>query len=538
MADVGPELTFPEGFIWGVATSSYQIEGAVKEDGRGESIWDTYCRVPGNVENMDNGDVACDHYHRYKEDVALMKSLGLKHYRFSIAWPRIFPSGNVDEVNGPGRQFYDNLINELLAADITPSVTLYHWDLPQALEDKFDGWRSRDIVPAFTEYARKCFEFYGDRVKQWITLNEPWCSAVLGYCTGDHAPGRTDAPGEEPYVAGHHLLLAHAHAVDLYRKEFQEAQGGSIGITLNTNWWEPLTDTEDDKRTVEVALAFFMGWFADPIFRDGNYPEIMREVLQDRLPTFSEEEQKLLKGSSDFLGLNHYTTTYAGVPSITRHLVNLYQIIKMSPSGLKSFKMAWRVMTARHHYFKDVNVLISLSDKEGMTDMGWPIAPWGMGKLLEYLHKEYNHPIYVFENGMAVKARDVEEAVNDTERLSFMYTYLAEMHKAIKNGADVRGFYYWSFMDNFEWACGNNKRFGLIHIDYDNGQTRTPKSSAFFFKEVVTTNALPSLLEKDSLNIGFELLNRVQRSEDGDKLMQAGTATTKNEADTPDKETG
>ncbi|ETO70016.1 hypothetical protein F444_13472 [Phytophthora nicotianae P1976] len=309
------ELNFPEGFMWGTATASYQVEGFVNEDGRGDSIWDAFSRTPGKVANGETGEKAVDHYHRYKEDVQLMKNMGLKAYRFSIAWPRIIPAG-IGKVNEEGVEFYNNLINELLARDITPLVTLYHWDLPLALQTEYDGWLGGKFVQnTFAQYARVCFQRFGDRVKNWITLNEPWCSAILGYGSGVHAPGRKNKPQTEAYLAAHNLLLAHARTVEVYRNEFQAVQKGRIGITLDCDWREP-APTDDPVQKVknheaaERSMLFWLGLFADPVFK-GDYPQVMRDRCGLRLPKFTEEEKKLLKGSSDFFGLNHYGTAYA-----------------------------------------------------------------------------------------------------------------------------------------------------------------------------------------------------------------------------------
>jgi beta-glucosidase/6-phospho-beta-glucosidase/beta-galactosidase len=480
-------LAFPDNFEWGTATASFQIEGGASD--RGRCIWDAFCDVVGNVDNGDDGKVACDHYHRYEEDVALMKQLGVKNYRFSLSWPRLFPNGRVEEgVNEKGRKFYDDLIDCLLRNGIKPVVTLYHWDLPLALESEFGGWLSPAIAPIFGQYAEKCFSMFGDRVKTWLTLNEPWCCSVLGYSTGEHAPGRTSNPGHEVYRAGHNLLLAHAQGVNVYRQKYQKTQKGRIGLTLNTPWWEPHSDSHDDVIMAKRAMDFFLGWFADPI-TFGDYPAIMKEVLKDRLPTFSAEESKLLKGSTDFFGLNHYSSSYAAHPTATRVLVNAvseYVEMMTGGGGTKAIK---KMMD--DSYFKDAGMISINAIENGVTDMGWSIAPWGVRKLLEYTQQKY-YPaggIYLFENGMAVKEMSVCDAVMDTKRINFMHDYLVEIHKAMKNGANLRGYFYWSFLDNFEWAFGYSKRFGLVHVDYKT-QQRTPKASAHWYSQVMVANGL------------------------------------------------
>jgi len=309
---------FPEDFVWGAATSAYQIEGATREGGRGVSIWDTYCREPGNIADGSNGDVACDHYHRIKEDVKLMKKLGLKAYRFSIAWPRILPKGKTsgdgkddDDVNSEGIDFYNRLIDELLKHDIEPWVTLYHWDLPQALEDEYGGWLSPQIVDDFGNYARVCFEAFGDRVKHWITLNESWTVAVQAYEDGTKAPGRNVDPEVEVYLVAHHLLLAHARAARIYRKEFQPTQSGKIGISNCGDFRYPRNpESLEDQDAAERAMVFQYAWLTDPLVF-GDYPEEMRNRLGNRLPEFTETQLLEIVGSLDFMGLNHYSTLYA-----------------------------------------------------------------------------------------------------------------------------------------------------------------------------------------------------------------------------------
>lgn len=472
------ELRFPDGFIWGTATASYQIEGATDEDGRGDCIWDAFARTPGKVVNMDTGAVAVDHYHRYKEDVQLMKAIGLRYYRFSIAWPRILPAGT-GEVNEHGIAFYNKLIDELLANGIEPIVTLYHWDLPLALQIEYDGWCNDGgavIHEAFVAYARVCFDRFGDRVKHWLTLNEPWCSALLGYGWGIHAPGRKAKGHVEAYLAAHNLLLAHAKAVDLYRREFKPTQQGRIGITLNCDWREPkpsddAQEFQKNQEAAERALLFNLGWFADPVYF-GDYPEIMKQRVGDRLPRFTDEEKKLLKGSSDFFGLNHYGTGYTE-PSKEF-------LTGEPPQGLGGF----------HH---DEGIVLTSDDAWPRTDMGWNAVPWGFEKLLLWIQKRYNptNGILVTENGTAWPDKTKEDAQNDDFRVEFYKGYISHLHKAIEQGADVRGYFAWSFVDNYEWAEGYAKRFGLHWVDYKTLE-RIPKKSAFWYREVIRTNTVLS----------------------------------------------
>lgn len=464
-------LEFPAGFKWGSATAAYQIEGAAAEGGRSPSIWDVFCEVPGNIKNGDSGMKACDHYHRFREDIKIMKDLGLQNYRLSISWSRLLPSGR-GEPNPEGLEFYNDLINELLANNIQPFVTLYHWDLPQCLQEEYGGWLSRKSIADFEQYAATCFRCFGDRVKSWITFNEPWCSTVLGFCAGVMAPGNKENPHTEPYLAAHHFILAHAHAVRRYRAEFKEQQKGVIGITLNQDWRAPLTDKVEDVEAAQRALDFMMGWYADPIWL-GDYPASMREICGDRLPTFTDEEKALVKGSSEFFGLNHYSSGYVAAP----------------PGKAKTISMWGDVQEGG--YFDDQQLDMTDDSRWLRTDMDWAVVPWGIGSLCEYIQKRYNPEggIEITECGCAVKEDTKEEAENDTFRVEFFQGYIAQVHEAIKNGADVRSFFAWSLLDNFEWALGYSKRFGIVRVDYTT-QERTVKASGKMFSEIAKSNKL------------------------------------------------
>lgn len=465
-------MKFPDGFIWGTATASYQIEGAANEDGRGPSIWDAFSQTMGKTSNGDTGDIACDHYHLFESDIQLMADMELRHYRFSISWSRLLPRGlyeSENDVNRKGVDFYNRLIDGLLARGIEPYVTLYHWDLPLALDLEYDGWLNKEtVVPAFEKYAKLCFQTYGDRVKHWITLNEPWCCAFLGYETGEHAPGRKMRPSREPYTAAHSLLLAHARAVRLYRESFATTQRGRIGITLNSNWCEPLP-CDDPRRydrhqkAAQRALEFELGWFADPVYF-GDYPTAMKETCGERLPSFTSEEKNLIRGSSDFFGLNHYSTSYG------------------SPGP--EFGTA-------DSYSADMNVTYSADPSWPKTDMGWSVVPFGIGRLLEYIQERYRPPggIIVTENGCAVDEPTRNAASTDTFRTEFYRSYLTHVHRAVQRGVDVRGYFAWSFCDNFEWAFGYTKRFGLHFVDYTT-QKRYPKSSSKWYSTVIQTNEI------------------------------------------------
>lgn len=458
--------------MWGTATASYQIEGGVEDGNREESIWDRFSATPGKVVNGDTGAVACDHFHKFREDVQLIKQLGTKYYRFSIAWPRIqqWNASMECSTNKAGIQFYNELIDELLENGITPVATLYHWDLPVAIEDKYGGWRGDGVIAdLFSAYAKVCFQEFGDRVKWWITLNEPWCSSVLSYECGEHAPGIAENPGVDVYLASHNLLRAHAKAVKVYRDEFQEFQEGKIGITLNTTWIEP--KDVNDSACVEGAkrgMEFELGWYADPLYF-GDYPESMRLTVGERLPQFTDEEKIELKGSSDFFGLNHYSSRYCE------------GLCEEEPDE------------GNVSYWKDIGT-IGYEDKDWKrTDMNWAIVPWGLQKLLEYIQKKY-HPrggIIITENGLATKEENLEDVEKDSMRISFYRDYICAVHDAITGEfkADVRGYFLWSLMDNFEWAFGYGKRFGLYFVNFSTLE-RTAKPAVKWYSSVVKSNSL------------------------------------------------
>lgn len=462
---------FPHSFVFGAATAAYQVEGATAEDGRGPSIWDTFTRLPNKIADGKNGDIATDQYHRYEEDINLMQQIGFDSYRFSISWSRIFPDGLSTSLNKEGIAYYNRLIDALLSKGIKPFVTLYHWDLPQALQDTIGGWLNPDIVKHFAVFAETCFNEFGDRVKDWVTLNEPLRFSFFGYGIGIHAPGRTSnrarsAEGDssiEPYQVGHNALLAHATAVDIYNKKFKGKQGGIIGITVDSEWGEPLTSSKEDIEAAQRHLEFHIGWFLDPIFF-GDYPSSMRQAAGDRLPKFTPDEQALLKNSLDFVGLNHYTTRY---------------IVPADPNP-KAIYGGW---------FDDIKTRrIAEIDGKPIGDKGashWMyIVPWGFRKLVNWVTERYDRPpIYITENGMDDEdcpSKSVEDFVHDTQRVHFYEGYLEALAHSIREGADVRGYFAWSLMDNLEWESGFTKRFGLIFVDYSNLK-RYPKDSAQWF---------------------------------------------------------
>ncbi|MFS7942696.1 putative beta-glucosidase [Helianthus anomalus] len=454
---------FPPNFLFGVATSAYQVEGAANEGGRGPCIWDAFTHTQGKIKDGKNGDVAVDQYHRYKDDVDLIAKLGFSAYRFSISWSRIYPDGLGTEVNKEGIMYYNNLINYLLEKGIEPCVTLYHWDIPLHLDESMGGWLSDSVVKYFAIYAETCFASFGDRVKKWITINEPLQTAVNGYFTGVFAPGRCDHQSAEPYLAAHHQLLAHAEAVSIYRTKFKDLQGGEIGLVVDCEWAEALTDKEEDIAAAARRIDFHLGWYLDPIFF-GEYPKSMRERVGDKLPVFSQKDKELIRNSLDFVGLNHYTSRF--VSHWTNKAENNYFTIQEATR---------------------IDVWENGAIGEKAASPWLYVVPWGLRKVLKYIAQKYsNPPIYITENGMDDEDNDaspLHEMLDDKLRVNYYKGYLTSVSLAIKEGVDVRGYFAWSLVDNFEWADGYTKRFGLIYVDYKNGLTRHPKSSAYWFSK-------------------------------------------------------
>lgn len=463
-------LPFPDSFLWGVATASYQIEGAVGEDGRTPSIWDTFAAMPGKVQGGDTGAVADDHYHRYVDDVAIMKQLGITSYRFSIAWPRITPQVTADRlgpVNEAGLLFYAHLVDELLAAGITPVVTLYHWDLPQALEDA-GGWTNRQTAERFGEYTAIVAALLGSRVGTYITLNEPWCSAFLGYGSGVHAPGRADPAAA--LAAAHHLNLAHGLAVQEIRAA---APVSRVGVTLNLAWVRPASASDADidaARQVDgVANRVFLG----PMLR-GAYPaDLLTDTAGVTEWAFVHDgDLASIHQPLDVIGLNYYS------PTTVRAHVGDGSPERADNHG-ESAASAWPGCNA-----------IDFPPQPGpYTEMGWSIDARGMYELLMRLHRE--HPgleLLVTENGAAYDDElEPDGSVADGDRIAYLEQHLAAVHAAIDEGARIGGYYLWSLLDNFEWAYGYSKRFGIVHVDYDT-QVRTLKDSAHWYAGVIQDN--------------------------------------------------
>jgi beta-glucosidase len=457
-------IEFPEGFTWGSATSSYQVEGAWDEDGKGPHIWDAYCLLPGKVRDGSTGQVACDHYHRVEEDVALMERMGLGAYRFSICWPRILPQGT-GEANEAGLAFYDRLINLLLEAGIEPFPTLYHWEMPLALEMGYGGWLHPDAPEWFAQYARVCFERFDDRVRYWLTINEPEAHSMCGYRWGVHAPGRVARGNDEPWLVGHRLLQAHARTAELYRSDFRGGDDGAIGLAISTHWPEPRSDSEADRRAAQTALEFNFGWFAHPVVF-GEYPPSMPRILGERQPAFTPDERALVKGSADFLGLNHY------------HVRNCWD------PGPAARGEAEFVEQGHFRESSDLGLPRSV--------VGWTFVPWSMRKILGWIHETYpGMPLYVTENGYPLKEETRDEALDDRPRIEHIRSHLAACSEAIGAGADLRGYFAWTFMDNFEWGYGYTVDFGLHHVDFETLE-RTPKASARFYADLITRNGVPN----------------------------------------------
>ncbi len=453
---------FPADFMWGTATASYQVEGAACEDGRGQSIWDTYSHASGNVIHGHTGDTSVDQYHRYPEDIRLMHEAGLHAYRFSIAWPRIQPDGR-GRLNQKGFDYYKRLTDELSRYGIKAAATLYHWDLPQALEDT-GGWPQRETAQRFADYAAACFRELGDRIDMWITLNEPWCSSVLGYDIGRHAPGKHDR--SLSWAAGHHLLLGHGLAVKAYRAECSGISDAAspIGITLNLETPRPATLSDEDREATDRAMDMRTRFFLDPLLGKG-YPERHFAAYPDcTAPPVLAHDMEIIAEKIDFLGLNYYWEPVIGAaPKGPEGETD--NCVSMHPEG-------FRIVPSYHE----------------TTDMGWPITPQGLYRHLKWLHHHTKGclPFYITENGCAMADELTNEGMicHDPKRVSYLRAHFSAALQAMEEGVDLRGYFIWSLIDNFEWAFGYTKRFGIVYADYIN-QRRIPKDSYYFLREVV-----------------------------------------------------
>ena len=440
-------VRFPDGFLWGAATSAYQIEGYPLADGAGPSIWVRFSRTPGRTANGETGDIACDHYHRHGEDVALMRELGLTAYRFSISWSRILPAGT-GRVNPGGLAFYDRLIDTLLANGIQPVITLYHWDLPAALDDR-GGWLNRDIAEWFADYATACFRAYGDRVPMWATLNEPWVVTDGGYLHGALAPGHANV--YEAPIATHNLMRAHGAAVQAGRA----AGTQRIGVVVNLEPKYPASDSPVDRAATARADAYMNRQYLDAMLL-GRYPDEMREIFGDAWPDFTDEDMHLIHQPIDFLGINYYTR------SVTRHDPGAWPV---------------RAASVRQH-------------DHAYTETGWEVYPPALTRTLLWVKERYGDiPQYITENGAAFydPPQPVNGRIDDPLRIWYYREHLLAAHDAMKQGVDLRGYFAWSLLDNFEWSLGYSKRFGLVHMNYQTLE-RTPKASARYLAEVIRTS--------------------------------------------------
>ncbi|MFD8259887.1 GH1 family beta-glucosidase [Streptomyces griseoluteus] len=472
VSPVASEVTFPPAFLWGAATSAYQIEGAVREGGRTPSIWDTFSHTPGKTAGGETGDVAVDHYHRYRDDVALMADLGLGAYRFSVSWSRVQPTGRGPAVQ-IGLDFYRRLVDELLENGIKPAVTLYHWDLPQELEDA-GGWPERDTAHRFAEYAHLVGEALGDRVENWITLNEPWCSAFLGYGSGVHAPGRTDPVAS--LRAAHHLNLAHGLGASALRAAMPARN--QVAVSLNSAVVRPVSqdpaDLEAARRIDDLANGVFHG----PMLR-GAYPESLLTATAPLTDWSFVLDGDLATSNAplDALGLNYYT------PALVSAVTDKVSGPRADGHG-----------ASEHSPWPGADDVLFHQSPGERTEMGWTVDPTGLYDLLmRYTREAPGLPLYITENGAAYDDKpDADGRVHDPERVAYLHAHLSAVRDALRDGADVRGYYLWSLMDNFEWSYGYEKRFGAVYVDYAT-QERTPKSSARWYGEAARTGALPSV---------------------------------------------
>lgn len=461
---------FPKGFTFGTAASAYQVEGMAHKDGRGPSIWDVFIKIPGTIKGNATADKTVDEYHRYKEDVNIMKKMNFDAYRFSISWSRIFPNG-VGKVNWKGVAYYNRLIDYMISQGITPYANLYHYDLPEALEKKYLGLLSKRVVKDFADYADFCFSHFGDRVKNWMTFNEPRVVAALGYDEGSFAPARCSncsAGGNsatEPYIVAHNLILSHAAAVKRYRDKYQATQEGRIGILLDFVWYEALTNSTDDEAAAQRSRDFHLGWFLHPLTY-GEYPKNLQEIVKDRLPKFTQNELKMVKGAYDFVGINQYTAYYMYDPH-------------------------WPIQTTPTTYAHDWNAGFAFV-RNGVpigprAHSTWLyIVPWGMYKAVTYVKEHYGNPTVILsENGMDVPGNvTLRAGMHDTIRLKYYKDYITELKKAIDDGANVIGYFAWSLLDNFEWKSGYTSRFGLVYVDFKTLK-RYPKMSAYWFRDML-----------------------------------------------------
>lgn len=439
-----PIIQFPKTMKWGTATAAYQVEGAAFEDGRGLSIWDSFSHTPGKVENGDNGDIACDSYHRYPEDIDLLNRLGVNVYRFSVSWPRIYPNGK-GEINPKGLEYYHRLLDGLIEKGIEPMLTLYHWDLPQALQDQ-DGWANRETVSAFKQYAETVFNEFNGKVKYWQTINEPFCAAFLSNYLGVHAPGYQDL--QLAVDISHHLLLAHGYAVQSFR---DMGISGSIGTATNTTWREPYSTRLEDIEACKREIGINIDWFLDPVFK-GEYPHYLLDWFKQKGAVLHIEagDMEIIHQPIDFIGVNYYSGN-----------IGRYK----EKAGLMDIE----------------NIEIDYE----FTNIGWPIYAEGFYKIFQYLAMRYgNIPLFITENGACCIDELLDGKVDDQDRIKYYKQHLTAVSRAIDSGINIIGYLAWSLLDNFEWADGYGKRFGLVYVDFSSLE-RVTKESYFWYKKVI-----------------------------------------------------
>jgi len=463
--------TFPENFMWGLATSAYQIEGGWDADGKGENTWDFWSHENNgtNIADGKNGDIACDSYNNYLSDVYLLKNIGANFYRFSLSWSRIVPTGRVlDGINRPGITYYNNLINALLDEGIVPFITLYHWDTPMGLQND-GGWLNETIVDHFADFSRVVFREFGDRVKWWLTFNEPHVFCLADWNYGLHEPW--EEPPEKPYICTHNVVKSHARTFRIYDTEFRPSQDGKLGITLNCDWSEPKNQSDPEHMAaMDRSMHFRYGWWANPLLR-GEYPEVMRQLVdakseaegrnQSRLPTFDAAWTDIVNGTLDFLGLNHYSTHYV-LPS----------------DGSNGWMDG------------DANIQSERDPSWNSSGIGWSVVPWGLRNVTTWVAREYQMPIYITENGYGAQE---SEGINDIERVNYYRAYINEVLKSIVyDGSDVRAYTAWSLMDNYEWTMGYTARFGVHYVDFEHpDRPRSPKRSAIELSHIFANNGFP-----------------------------------------------
>ncbi|KAJ0976995.1 hypothetical protein J5N97_012469 [Dioscorea zingiberensis] len=503
--------SFPPGFTFGAASAAYQTEGAWNEGGRGPSVWDTFCHEhPEKIADSSNGDHAIDSYHRYKDDVKLLKDMNMDAYRFSISWSRILPTGSLKGgINHDGIKHYHKLIDDLHANGIKPYVTLFHWDLPQGLQDH-GGFANRQTVSDFKDFCNICFHEFGDKVKHWITLNEPWHYSTNGHGRGTDAPGRCSpifgcSAGNslcEPYTVTHNLILAHGEAVRLYKEKYQANQRGQIGITLDCFWYTPYNDMYQHKEAVNRLLDFNFGWYMDPLVY-GDYPFTMKALVRERLPTFTQEESKMITNSFDFIGINYYTARFLNKALSDFNLaLDLGKKIRMTRRSEKRkfILLGKETKGAFTGSFSKEVIETSFNCAEQLVSNGhsnigqWTNGSWlqvypeGIKELMLYIKDRYrNPPIYITENGygdLIKTGMTKDEAIADKARKMYHELHLTKLKEAIEAGVDVKGYFAWSLTDSFEWGSGYTLRFGLAYVDYHTLE-RTPKDSAKWFSKIL-----------------------------------------------------